>query len=68
MKRFAPKFEDHKIPEWYDRYFRYGEIKKVVHEFKDDPDCYKLEGFFNVKSNTHKVVNIELDKHDLRKI
>jgi SPX domain protein involved in polyphosphate accumulation len=47
MKNFSSKFEDHKIPEWYDRYFDYAEMKNILKEFKENPKSEKLSGFFN---------------------
>ena len=64
MKGFTDKFEDHKIPEWYDRYFDYSDLKKVVRQFKDNPLMEKLEGFFSVQSNPLKVVEVTITPKD----
>jgi hypothetical protein len=68
MKKFSAKFEDHKIPEWYDRYFKYDEVKDICQDFKVNPNCSKLEGFYNVNSHTLQVSLVELDKNDYIKM
>jgi hypothetical protein len=49
MNNFSKKFEDHKIPEFYDSYFDYGACKRVISAMKKSvPKLDKLEGFYNL--------------------
>ena len=60
MKNFSSKFEDHKIPEWYDKYFDYAQMKHIVRQLKANPATSKLDGFFSYETNEQKVVEISM--------
>ena len=63
MKNFSDKFEDHKVPEFYDKYFDYGACKKIITKFKkSEPKLEKLQGFYNLDTATRKVKKLEISQ------
>ena len=66
MQKFSTKFEDHKIPEFYDRYFDYGACKKIIKKFKEaEPKLNKLDGFYNLDTASRKVKKLEISADDI---
>jgi hypothetical protein len=66
MKSFTDKFEDHKIPEFYDKYFDYGAVKKIISEFKQHvPKLSKMKGFYNFDTDSKIVYKLEPTSEDL---
>ena len=64
MKNFSKKFEEHKIPDYYDRYFDYGAIKHIISKFKKS-ESDKLAGFYNVGTVSRIVKKLEIKDEEL---
>ena len=69
MNNFSKKFEDHKIPEFYDSYFDYGACKKIISAFKKSvPKLDKLVGFYNVDTFSREVKKLEIKDEELKEM
>ena len=49
--KFGHLFEFHKIPDWYQEYFHYAELKKRINQFKEleeSGQTSKLKGYYMI--------------------
>jgi SPX domain protein involved in polyphosphate accumulation len=52
--KFSKQLEYHKIPEWYNNYLKYEELKESIYKFKKDitdGKCATLDGYYILTSN-----------------
>ena len=63
-ERFEHKYEEQKIPEWYDLYFDYRHIKSIIAQAKlkiKSGQANKIPGYIDINDETNKVTALEIE-------
>ena len=64
--RFGQQFEFHKIPEWYDEYLDYENLKAILKKFQGDVEyktLIKLPGYYTI-NNQQVLISLDFFEKD----